>query len=305
MRVEKRFALSGAVSMFGVQTKILARSKGTSYFYSIFGTTLVLLVMGIALLLGYEARKILRAFKENLAVEVVLHDSVTLTQVEQLQKQLERQPFTKKVTYVSKQEAARLLKKDLGEDFLEVLGYNPLYASFVLNLQENYVSTLRTDEIQQVIAGMPGVAQVNFQKNIISRLERNFSQLTLVAVVVTGILLFFAVSLIFSTIRLAIFSRRFTIKTMQLFGATKWFIIRPFLGRSLFNGFLSGILSGMLLVAVVWYFDYAIPELGLQGDLVTFALLLGGLVLFGMMISFFSTLTAVLRYLRMKVDDLY
>ncbi len=120
-----------------------------------------------------------------------------------------------------------------------------------------------------------------------------------------ALLLVFAVSLIFNTIRLAMHSNRFTIKSMQLFGATRWFIIRPFLGRSIFNGFLSGLIACVALLAVIWYADYSIPELALQSDLITFALLFGALILFGILISFFSTLTAIFRYLRVKVEDLY
>ena len=122
---------------------------------------------------------------------------------------------------------------------------------------------------------------------------------------VAGALLIFAISLIFNTIRLAMFSNRFTIKTQQLFGATQWFIIKPFLGRSILNGLLSGIAACALIAALVYYIDYTLPDLGLQADLITFALLFGSVILFGILISFLSTFTAVLRYLRMKVEDLY
>ena len=112
-------------------------------------------------------------------------------------------------------------------------------------------------------------------------------------------------SLIFNTIRLAMFANRFTIKTQQLFGATRWFIIKPFLGRSILNGFVSGITACILIAALVFYIDYTLPDLGLQGDLVTFGALFGVIIVFGILISFLSTLTAVLRYLRLKVEDLY
>src|ERR1019366_3980326 len=101
------------------------------------------------------------------------------------------------------------------------------------------------------------------------------------------------------------FSNRFTIKTMQLIGATRWFIIKPFLGKSILNGFISGLAACLLMAALMIYFDRSYPELGLQGDLVTFALLFGAVIVFGILISFFSTVTAVMRYLRLKVEDLY
>ena len=118
-------------------------------------------------------------------------------------------------------------------------------------------------------------------------------------------MLAFAISLIFNTIRLAMFSRRFTIKTQQLFGATRWFIIKPFLGRGIWNGLVSGIAACVLIAALLFYIDHTMPDLGLQGDLITFGALFGVVILFGILISFLSTLIAVLRYLRLKVEDLY
>lgn len=283
----------------------LANSKRTSYFYAIFGITLVLFVLGVSAFFGYEAQKVSTGFKEAVNIEVVLKDQLADSKVASLRTRIQGKPYTKNTSFVSKAEAAKILEKDLGENFLDILGYNPLYASFNLNLYENYVNTDSFELIKKDLSAMEEVQQVNVQANILDSLDKKVRNGTLVIVLIAGILLVFAISLIFNTIRLAMFTNRFNIKTQQLFGATRWFIIKPFLGRSIWNGFVSGIAACVLIAALMVYVDRSLPELGLKSDLVTFGLLFGVLILFGILISFFSTLSAVLRYLRLKVDDLY
>ncbi len=197
------------------------------------------------------------------------------------------------------------LKKDLGENFMDILPYNPLYASFNLNLFENYISKDSFDLIRTDLSKIAEAEQINFQNNMVESLDKNVKNATLVILVIAFAFHVFAVSLIFSTIRLVMFSNRFSIKTQQLFGATRWFIIRPFLTRSILNGLLSGVVACLLIGGMIGYFDYTIPELGLKDDLATFGLLFASIILFGIVISFLSTLTAVFRYLRMKLEYLY
>ncbi len=283
----------------------MANSKGTSYFYAIVGIALVLFVIGVAAVLAFEAKKISTDFKENLTVEVVLKDNVVLSEIASMQTHLQGKVYVKTTKFISKEEAAKILQKDLGENFLDILSYNPLYASFNLNLYQNYTSKDSFDLVKADLAKFAQVKQINVQSNLMESLDKNVRNASFIVFVVAGALLIFAVSLIFNTIRLAMFSNRFIIKTQQLFGATRWFIVKPFLGRSILNGFLSGLLAVLMVAGLLYYFEYSFPELGLLGDLLTFALLFGGLILFGILISFLSTLTAVLRYLRMKVEDLY
>lgn len=283
----------------------MSNTKGTSYFYAIFGITLVLFVLGVASVLIIEAKRVSTSFKENLTVEIVLKDEVNLGQIASLQTRVQGKPYVKNLVYVSKEEAARILQKDLGENFLDILGYNPLYASLNLNLLEAYANKDSFAVVRKDLSGFAEVKQVNIQDNILETLDLNVRSATLVVIIIAGVLLIFAVSLIFNTIRLVMFSNRFVIKTQQLFGATRWFIVKPFLGRSILNGFISGTLACLLIAALIYYFQYTLPDLGLLRDLFTFAVLFGGLILFGILISFLSTLTAVIRYLRLKVEDLY
>ncbi len=285
----------------------MASSKGISYLYSIFGIALVLIVLGVASVLAFEVRKISTGFKENFTVIVVLKDDVAKTKVNSLQSRIQKKRYSKSIQYVSKDDAAEFLKtnSDIEKDFLDILGYNPLYASFKLNLKENYVNKDSFELVKKDLSYFDEVAQINFQSSLLESIDKKAGNVSLVLVVIGGIFLSFAVSLIFSTIRIAMFSNRFVIKTQQLFGATKWFIIRPFLWRSIINGLISGVLACTFIGGLIYYFNYIIPDLGLLSDLFTFGALFGSLILFGIMISFFSTLTAVLRYLRVKVEDLY
>ena len=283
----------------------MANSKGTSYFYAIFGITLVLFVLGVSTILIYEVKQISTGVKENLMVEIVLKDEVAISKIASLQARIQAKPYTKNTKFISKEEAAKILQADLGENFLDILGYNPLYASFSLNLYERYTNKDSFELVKTDLSSLAEVKQVNVQANILESLEKNVRNGTFVVLIIAVALLAFAISLIFNTIRLAMFSRRFTIKTQQLFGATRWFIIKPFLGRGIWNGLVSGIAACLLIAALLFYIDHTMPDLGLQGDLITFGALFGVVILFGILISFLSTLIAVLRYLRLKVEDLY
>lgn len=277
----------------------------SAYFYSIFATTLVLIVMGAVLVMEYEARQVSVHLKENLTVEVVLRDNASSDSIKILKGIVSGRDFVKKVVYVSKEQAAESLKKELGTNYLDVLGYNPLYPSFRVNLNQAYANQKSFERIQRDLGSLPGVQQVNIQKSVLTELDKALRNFTFIGLLIGALFLAFAVSLIFSAIKLDIFSRRQVIKSMQLFGATRWFIIRPYLGRSLLNGLISAILASAALYGTCYYLDYQVPVLGLTADLFIFALLLGALIVLGIFISFFSTLIALSRYLNYKLDDLY
>lgn len=277
----------------------------SAYFYSIFATTLVLIVLGVVLVMAYEARQVSVNLKENLTVEVVLGDNAPADSINALKDILSKKNFVKKIVYISKEQAAESLKKELGANYLDVLGYNPLYPSFRVNLNQAYANQNSFERIQRDLTSLPEVQQVNIQKSILTELDKTLRNFTFIGLLVGILFLAFAVSLIFSAIKLDIFSRRQVIKSMQLFGATRGFIIKPYLGRSVFNGLISGILASSTIYGICYYLDYQVPMLGLTADLLIFALLSGILLLLGIFISFFSTLIALTRYLNYKLDDLY
>ena len=277
----------------------------SAYFYSVFATTLVLVVLGSVCVMAYEARQVSVSLKENLIVEVVLADDAPADSISAVKAAISQKSFVKKMAYVSKEQAAESLKKELGENYLDILGYNPLYPSFRVNLKEAFANQNSFERIQRELAAIPGVQQVNMQKSVLTELDKTLRNFTYIGLIIGALFLAFAVSLIFTAIKLDIFSRRQTIKSMQLFGATRWFIIKPYLARSLFNGLISGVLASVTIYGISYYLDYQFPMLGLTTDLIIFALLLGVLILLGIFISFFSTLIALTRYLNYKLYDLY
>ena len=277
----------------------------SAYFYSVFATTLVLVVMGAVFVMAYEARQVSVSLKENLTVEVVLADDAPADTINMLKDLLAKEAFVKKATYVSKEQAAESLKKELGDNFLTILGYNPLYPSYRVNLNEAYANQKSIERIQRELGSLPGVHEVNIQKTVLTELDKTLRNFTFIGLIIGALFLAFAVSLIFSAIKLDIFSRRQTIKSMQLFGATRWFIVKPYLGRAVLNGLISGILASAAIYGVSYYLDYQFPVLGLTADLLIFAMLLGALILLGILITFFSTLIALTKYLNYKLDDLY
>jgi cell division transport system permease protein len=277
----------------------------TAYFYTVFATTLVLVVMGMVITMAIEARKMSVAMKENLIVEVVLSEDVSQDTVNILKQSIAKEAFVKKVTYVSKEQAAESLKKEFGDNYLDILGYNPLYQSFHINLKEEYANQKNSDRVQRELSYLPAVSEVHIQRSVLGELDKSLRNFTFVGLVVGALFLAFAVSLIFSSIKLDIFARRQVIRSMQLFGATRWFIIRPYMGRSIFNGLISSVLASVIVFAISYYLHYEFSELVLTTDLLIFALLSGILVVSGILISLLSTLIALTKYLNYKLDDLY
>jgi cell division transport system permease protein len=277
----------------------------SAYFYSVFATTLVLVVLGVVCVMAYEARQVSVNLKENLVVEVVMADDAPADSINTLKGLLTQKEFVKKLTYVSKEQAAESLKKELGEKYLDILGFNPLYPSFRVNLNEEYANQASFERVQRELTALPGVQQVNAQKSVLTDLDKTLRNFTFIGLIIGALFLAFAISLIFTAIKLDIFSRRQVIRSMQLFGATRWFITRPYLGRSILNGLISGILASITIYGICYYMDYQFPVLGLTADLIIFAKLLGLLILLGIFISFFSTLIALIRYLNYKLYDLY
>jgi cell division transport system permease protein len=186
-----------------------------------------------------------------------------------------------------------------------VLGYNPLYPSFRVNLNEAYANQKSYERIQKELSSLPNVQEVNIQKTVLNELDKSLRNFTFIGLIIGAVFLAFAVSLIFSAIKLDIFSHRQVIKSMQLFGATRWFIVRPYMGRSIVNGLISGVLASAVIYGLSYYLDYEFPVLALTADLLIFALLLGVLIVFGIIITLCSTLIALSRYLNYKLDDLY
>ena len=277
----------------------------SSYFSVILSIALVLFLLGVLGLLVLNTKKMANHFKEQIAISVFLKDNAKPVEIDQLQKSLAMAEYTKSATFVSKEEAAEKHSEEIGENFMEFLGYNPLKNSVDVKLKADFVSPDQIAEIANSIAEKTYVDEVSYDKPLIGLLNDNVKKISLWILIASGIFTFIAVLLINSSIRLSIYSKRFIIKTMQMVGATKKFIRKPFIYNNLKLGMIGALLAMLVLAVVMYYVNSGYPELNLFEDPVTLIVIFGGVFVLGVMISFISTYFATQRFLNLRTDDLY
>ena len=230
---------------------------------------------------------------------------LNLLKIEQLQKSLAMADYTKSALYVSKEDAAEQYSEDIGENFQEFLGYNPLKNSVDINLKANFVSPEQVTEIAETIAAKAYVDEVNYDKPLISLLNDNVKKISFWILIACAIFTFIAVLLINSSIRLSIYSKRFIIKTMQMVGATKKFIRKPFIATNIKLGLYGALIAIVALAIVLYYVNINFPELNLFKDITLLAILFLSILCLGGVISYISTYFAAQRFLNLRTDDLY
>lgn len=277
----------------------------SSYFSVVLSVGLVLFLLGILGLLVLNTKKLADHFKEQITISVFLKDSAKPVEVDQLQKSLALAEYTKSATYVSKEEAAEQHSEEIGENFMDFLGYNPLKNSIDVQLKANFVSSEQIAEIAEDLASKNYVEEVSYDKPLISLLNENVKRISFWILVASGMFTFIAVLLINSSIRLSIYSKRFIIKTMQMVGATKKFIRWPFIYTNIKLGMLGATIALMALGAVCYYVNESFPEIHLLKDPSILAILFVGVFVLGILISVISTYFATSRFLNLRTDDLY
>ncbi len=279
-----------------------ARSSAAS---TIIGISLVLFMIGAAALLLLNARKLAVYVKENIQVQVFLSDDAREVDIIQLKKTIDTQSYPRETRYVSKEEAANTLKEELGEDFIEFLGFNPLLPSIDIRLRADYAHPDSILWIAEDLQKNTLVHEVAYSPDLIQQVYENVNKITLILLVFGVLLLLVAVALINNTIRLSMYARRFTIRSMQLVGATSWFIRRPFIFQGVLNGFYAAVIAAGMLAGLIYIAQQEMPDFFELQDLETFLYVLGIVMAAGILISLVSTFLAVGRYLRLKLDDLY
>lgn len=285
--------------------KSSAKKSKPSYLYSIIGVALVLFLLGTLGLVVIHANKLSEFFKESIEIQVILRDNVREDQVVALRDSIAHKPFVKTIEYVSKDMAAERFKKDFGEDFITLLNYNPLYASINIKANAPYVNPDSLNVIEASLTQQNIVREVSYQRGLVSKLNENVRKIGFVILGICVLLALVVIVLIDNTIRLAMFSNRFLIKTMQMVGATRWFIAKPFDIRSIINGALSAILAIAGLAGILYLADQFLPELSTMRDYFMISVLFIGMIIIGIFISLVSTHRSVMKYLRLKLDDLY
>lgn len=265
----------------------------------------MLFMLGITGLLVLKAKSISESVKENIGITVYLRDDVKDVDVKRLQKSLDASRFVKTTEFISKEDAAEILQADLGEDFVDFLGYNPLLTSIDVRMNAEYAHPDSLAWIEADLLKNPKIRNVDYHKDLLTAVNENIKKITIVLVGFSVMLLFVAMALINSTIRLSIYSRRFIIRSMQLVGATPQFITRPFVMKSLVNGFYGALISIVLIALVVYSIQKQMPEIFGINDISLYAMVGGGVIGLGLFISWLSTTFAVRRYLKLKTDQLY
>jgi cell division transport system permease protein len=287
------------------QEKFQKRRVLTGYLSVVISISLVLFFVGILGLFLLNTRNVASYFKEQIMMTVYLKDSAKDIEITQLQKKIQLEPATKKVNFISKEEAAAQYARDIGEDFLEFLGYNPLLNSVDVYFNAAYVNTVSLTQTQRDLETSDFVDEVVFDQPLVTLLDENILRISYILMLTTLLFVIIAMLLINSSIRLSIYSKRFIIKTMQLVGATKSFIRRPFIWTHLRLGILSSIIAFIGLAIVFLEINKRFPELNMLDQPVELAIVFGGVLSLGIGITGISTFFATQRYLNLKSDAIY
>lgn len=277
----------------------------SNYLSTIISITLVLFMLGLLGMIVLNAQKISEHVRENIGFSLYLQEDLSAEELKTLQEDLKEKPFTNRIEYIDQKTAAEMLKKDLGEDFVDFLGYNPLSGSIDVYLKADYAVEEKTVEIEKALKRYPAVKEVVYQKDLIAEVNNNIRRISIVLLGFSILLLIVVIALINNTIRLAIYSKRFLIKTMQLVGATGGFIRRPFVARGILNGIISGFIATLLLMGVMYSAEQNFPTLVELKNVNLYLILFASVIVLGVLISWISTSLAVRKFLRMQSGDLY
>jgi len=293
--------------MASTYEKYQKRKLISSYFSVILSIFLVLSLLGALSLFVINSKRISNNFRENIPMTLYFTDKASQNDFDQFTKTLNESPYIKTHTFISKEEAAESQKEDLGENFLEFLGYNPLQNSYDVYILGDYVVGDSLAKIEENFLKTPHIAEVSYNKQLVDLVNSNIARITNWVLIIAGILTIVSMLLINSSLRLLIFSSRFTIKTMQMVGATKHFIRRPFIWHSMRLGLIGSMLAVIALVALTFYLDKKFPDLELNPVVNYMPLVVVGLgiILAGIIITTISTFFATQRFLNLKSDELY
>ena len=291
--------------MASSEEKYSRRRYQSSYITTVVSITLVLFMLGILGLIVLHARKLSDYVKENISIRVYMKENVKEAGILQLQKLLDASDFVKSTEYITPDQAARELTEELGEDFIDFLGYNPLPPSIDLRLKAGYANIDSLLMIENKLLDNSNVKEIFYQKSLVYLINENIRKVGIVILGFSALLLLIAIALINNTIRLSVYARRFLIKSMQLVGATQGFIRRPFILKGISQGLYSSLIAILLLGGTLYLSQQEFPELVNLQDFQLFLSLFVIVTLLGIIISWVSTFLAVRKYLRIKGDNLY
>lgn len=277
----------------------------TSYLTTIISISLVLFLLGLTGLLLLNSKKISDYVKENISFSVILKENVKEVDIIRLQKDLDASQYVKSTEYISKEKATEDLTKELGEDFVEFLGYSPLLPSIEVKFLAEYANNDSIAVIESELADYEQIHEIWYNKSLIQELNDNIQIISLIILIFSGFLLIISFSLINNTIRLSVYSKRFIINTMKLVGATGGFIRWPFLLRGIVNGLIGSFIAIGMLVMVIYYAQNELRDVITFQDIDMIAILFIMVIFMGVLITYISTYFAVNKYLRLNSGELY
>ena len=276
-----------------------------SYFMSILGVTLVLFLLGIIGWLVINANKLGDYFKENVEIRTYLRGDLNPKDSAALLTYISSKPYVKSIEYISKAEGKKKYMEEESEDWSRVLDENPLPNAIYFRIKKEYVQLDTLINIKKDLEAQTYVSDVKYPEALVGKLNKNIRVVSIALLAMVIIFSLVVIFLIDNTIRLAMFSNRFLIKTMQMVGATRWFIAKPLNIRAIINGAISGLIAGAMLYVIIVVAENNVEWLKAIHDNNLLILLFGLLILLGIAITLFSTHRSVIKYLRMKLDDLY
>lgn len=281
------------------------RRYRAAYSTSVFSITLVLFLLSLLGLMIFFAGKLKSYFRENIGILLVIDNEAASGKILEFKDELEAYPWVKSIRYVSKQQAADQLKAELGEDFVDFIGYNPLPPTLEMFLYDEYTQSDSLSAITHELHNHELVRNIEYENQLLDLIDRNVSRISTWIAAFSGLLLIVSVLLIHNTIRLSIYSKRMLIKSMLLVGASQRFIRRPFIRAGLYQGLTGGIIAVCLLLGLLLLGSIKLPGLQLLKEPLTLLMIGAGIIVFGMLVTWLSTWVAVKKYLKIRSEDLY
>ena len=275
------------------------------YFTTTISIALVLFLVGLECLILLSTHELMRQIKDNVVLSIVLKADNTTEELERTERLLKNAPYCLDYHFISREEALQEHILNLGEDPTRFLGYNPLTDAFELRLQASYAHSDSIADIEKRLTNLPFVDKVIYQKDVVKVLDNNLSEISMILSAVALALLVIALVLISNTIQLQVYSKRFLINTMRLVGATPWVIKWPFIRRNIRMGFEAGLLAIVLLVATYYYCHSRLGIILFQLIWQNIVFVVATVVITGILITFFASLVATNRYIRMKISKMY
>ena len=277
----------------------------SSYFFVTISISIVLYIMGAFFLIAFNARKISNEFKEKIPITIYFKNNAKKIETLQLQKKLNLKPYTKSINYISKEKGAEILINEIGENFLDFYGSNPLLNSIDIFLKFDFVNSSIFEKISEEFKKLEFIDEISYDAPLVSLINDNLLKIKFWVLVLASFFLIVSIIIINGSIRLSIYSNRMTIKTMQLVGATKSFIRRPFISTHINLGLIGSLIAIVMLTFSIYYIENLYQELNFISDIILIISLFASILIFSILITSICTYFATQKFLKLKIEQLY